>query len=150
MRVARRHERQRLEDRPDHRGIVLAESARRDEGAHVQKTVRLSGAIAIDDREVRSDGLRGIERDWQRKEETARGRLERGARTRQQLLGQLFERALAGVQQVGDVHVHIACAVSRVQFGQVFERSRDLRDDVVGGRRVFGRRGAGSAGFTKS
>ena len=51
---------------------------------------------------------------------------------------------------LGDVHVHIACAVSRVQFGQVFERSRDLRDDVVGGRRVFGRRGAGSAGFTKS
>ena len=50
VRVARGHEGQRLEDRADHRGIVLAEGGRGDQGAHVEEAVRLAAGVAIDRR----------------------------------------------------------------------------------------------------
>ena len=54
-------ERQRLEDGSDNRRIVLAEGVGGDEGAHIQKTVWLAGGVAVDDCEIRPDGLRWIE-----------------------------------------------------------------------------------------
>ena len=61
MRIARRHEWQRLEDGPDHCRIVLAERVCGDEGAHVEEAVWLAGSVAVDHREIRSHGLGGIE-----------------------------------------------------------------------------------------
>ena len=61
MRVARGDEGQRLEHRADHGGIVFAEGARRDQRAHVEEAVRPAAGVAIDGRQIRSDGLARIE-----------------------------------------------------------------------------------------
>ena len=127
VRVARRHERQRLEDRADHGRIVLAERLRGDERAHVEEAVRLAGRVAIDDGEVRPDGLGRIERDRQREEQAARGGLERGVRRRQVLFDQRVERPVRVGERVGHVHVHEAGAILLVQLVDAFERCRSLR-----------------------
>src|SRR5262245_55679676 len=60
MSVARDDEGQRLEDGSDHCWIVLTEGLSGDEGAHVEKAVRLAGLVAIDNREVRSGARAGL------------------------------------------------------------------------------------------
>ena len=61
MCVSRRDGWQRFENSPDHSRIVLAESVGGDEGAHVQETVWPACGVAVDDGEIRSDGLGWIE-----------------------------------------------------------------------------------------
>jgi hypothetical protein len=65
MRVARGHERQRLQHGANDRRIVLAEGTRRDQSPHVEEQVRPAAGVSIDDGEIRSNGFRRIERHGQ-------------------------------------------------------------------------------------
>ena len=104
---------------------------RGDEGAHVEKTVRLAGGVVVDDREVRTDRLGGIERHREREEQAARGGGERRLRRRQVLGDQLLERAIAVVKRRGHRDAHLAGAIPRIELRHALEIRRHARNGSI-------------------
>ncbi len=131
MRVTRRDVRQPLENSFDDRRFVLAEGLGGNERAHVEEAVRLAGGVAVNDREVRSNRLGGIEGDREGEEQAAGGGFEGGLRGRQMLIEQVFERALAVAQRLGHVRAYFAGAIPGVELSHPCQGIRDARQDSV-------------------
>src|SRR5262245_8940452 len=128
MRVARDDERQRFENGLHHDGIVLSERLSGNQGTHVEKTIRLAPSIPIDDREIRSDGFGRIECHRKGIKQSARGSLEGGVRSRQMLLHQGLEGALAVPQRLRHVGVDLAGPIACVERDNALEKIGNTRN----------------------
>jgi hypothetical protein len=123
--VAVDRDRQLREHRLDDRVIVLAQGLRGDEGAHVQKAVRLPVRITVRGRQIRPDRLGRIEGHGERVEQRVPRSLQRLVRGGQVDRDQIVDGPIRLLEPRRRARVDLPTAIARVERRRAFEVLRD-------------------------